>query len=74
MARLSLRCNLAGIPVTRRGMILPFSVINFFRNSAFLKSSAPELMSIRRFGNERFNRRFGLLVIIAIVVLFSFFS
>src|SRR5438552_2197694 len=36
ISRVILRCKCAGIPVTRRGRILPLSVTNFFRRSGFL--------------------------------------
>ena len=36
ISRVILRCKCAGIPVTRRGRILPLSVTNFFNRSGFL--------------------------------------
>src|SRR5213083_1274637 len=36
ISRVILRCRCAGMPVTRRGRILPLSVTNFFRRSGFL--------------------------------------
>jgi len=38
--------SFAGIPVTLRGIILPFSVTKRFRNSTFRKSIACALISI----------------------------
>src|SRR4030095_1910532 len=37
ISRVILRCRCAGMPVTRRGRILPLSVTNFFRRSGFLQ-------------------------------------
>ena len=36
ISRVILRCKCAGMPVTRRGRILPLSVTNFFNTSGFL--------------------------------------
>jgi len=36
ISRVILRCKCAGMPVTRRGRILPLSVTNFFSTSGFL--------------------------------------
>jgi hypothetical protein len=36
ISRVILRCKCAGMPVTRRGSILPLSVTNFFSTSGFL--------------------------------------
>jgi Aminotransferase class-V len=36
ISRVIFRCICAGIPVTRRGRILPLSVTNFFKRSGFL--------------------------------------
>src|ERR1043166_8787038 len=36
ISRVILRCKWAGIPVMRRGRILPLSVTNFFKRSGFL--------------------------------------
>ncbi len=36
ISRVIFRCMYAGMPVTRRGRILPLSVTNFFRRSGFL--------------------------------------
>src|SRR5205085_1274717 len=36
ISRVILRCMWAGMPVTRRGKILPLSVTNFLRRSGFL--------------------------------------
>src|SRR5436189_306721 len=39
ISRVILRCMYAGMPVTRRGRILPLSLTNFFRRSGFLYRS-----------------------------------